>query len=334
MAVTKAGLALLAGIIFIRMGFGAVGVLSGLLLGFLVPMLGIFRRPWQGVRLGQLDREILKKLLKYGLPLTGAFILDFIVNSSDRMLLVYLVDSAASGLYAVGYDLPKRSLWILMMIVNLAAYPLVVRALEQQGPGAARDRLRDIAVILAGIGLPGAAGLWVLAPNLAGVLVGNEFQDATTGLIPWIALAILLAGLKAYYLDLAFQLGRRTMGQVWVLLVAAVLNLGLNLWWIPVYGYMGAAYSTVAAYAAGFMLSGLMGRRVFPLPLPWLELGKIVLAVVGMSFALWPFAAHRGAGALAGQITWGIFIYGILLLLLNVGQIRNRLAEVCPGRRS
>lgn len=41
------------------------------------------------------------------------------------------------GLYAVGHDLAHQTLTMLFMLVSLAAYPLVVRALEQAGEDAA-----------------------------------------------------------------------------------------------------------------------------------------------------------------------------------------------------
>jgi len=333
LALAKSVSALAAGGLLAYLGRGVTGILLGLLLGFTVPLLGVFRRHWNGVRPGRADFKTLRRLLGYGLPLTAAFILDFVVNSSDRLLLGWLSGSAAAGLYSAGYDLAKKSLWMLMMAVNLASYPLVVRALEKEGRDAARSRLRDIAIILLGVGLPGAAGLALLAPNLAGVLLGVEFRDAAAALVPWIALAVLLAGLKAYYLDMAFQLGRHTVGQVWVLLVAAVVNLGLNLCLIPLYGFMGAAYATVAAYAAGFVLSGLWGRRVFPLPFPGLEPVKIILAAGGMTLALRPVAGYSGPVALAAQVTWGVLVYGTLLLALNAGQSRRRLVQFLRNGR-
>jgi O-antigen/teichoic acid export membrane protein len=44
----------------------------------------------------------------------------------------------------------------------------------------------------------------------------------------------------------ADQQPRRTIGQI----ASAFINLGLNLWWIPRWGWRGAAYSSIVAEAA------------------------------------------------------------------------------------
>jgi O-antigen/teichoic acid export membrane protein len=211
---------------------------------------------------------------------------------------------------------------MIMMVVNLAAYPLAVGALERKGRNAANRQLSQNAILLLSVSLPSAAGFAYLAPNIAEVFLGQAFRNSAAELMPLVTLGTLLAGIKAYYLDLSFQLGRYTMGQVWVVLVAAILNIVLNLWWIPQFGLMGAAYATVAAYAIGLGLSWQLGRRVFPLPWPRMDAAKIVLATLGMVLTLMPLGSLHGMWALAGQIAWGTLTFGLLFWLFDVGGIR------------
>jgi Na+-driven multidrug efflux pump len=44
---------------------------------------------------------------------------------------------------------------------------------------------------------------------------------------------------------------------------AALLNLILNFWWIPIWGIVGSAYATFAAYFLALVLSVILGRRIF-----------------------------------------------------------------------
>jgi O-antigen/teichoic acid export membrane protein len=266
---------------------------------------------------------LFRQLLFYGLPLTATFALKFVVNSSDRFLLGYMLHTEATGLYSVSYDLASHSLGIFMMVVNLAAYPLAVAALEQKGRDAANLQLSQNVVLLLGISLPAAAGFALLAPNIAEVFLGKAFRDAATDLIPWVTLGALLSGIKSYHFDLSFQLGRYTMGQVWVALAAAAVNVVLNLWWIPVFGFIGAAYATVAAYVVGIILSIFVGRRVFALPWPTGDTCKLVLATSGMILGLLPIYNLRGGWELAGQVSWGMVVFGILLWLMDVGGMRG-----------
>src|SRR5690606_31593212 len=143
---------------------GAVGVVAGIAMGYLVAgaWLRFLHRASSG---GAMWRpEIRRELLLYGLPLTLTFGLDFIVSSSDRLLLGALAGVAAVGAYSASYDLAQQGMAALMMTVNLGAFPMAVRALETGGPAALRAQLERHAVVLLGLALPAAAALAVLGP--------------------------------------------------------------------------------------------------------------------------------------------------------------------------
>jgi O-antigen/teichoic acid export membrane protein len=326
LAMTKAVVALVVVGCLGYLGWGAAGLVLGIMSGFLVPVVLVFRRNWGGARWDLVDRRIFRQLLTYGLPLTATFALGFVVAAFDRFFLGWMRDAAEAGLYAVGYDLAKQSIGMLMMTVNLAAYPLAVRALETQGVDAAQGQLRQNMTLLLTIALPSSAGMALLAPNISLVFLGPAFRSTAAELIPWIALAALLAGTKSYYLDLSFQLGRATVGQIWVALGAAVVNLILNFWLIPRHGALGAAWATLAAYATAFLLSWQLGRRIFPLPMPGREAGKLALATAGMALVLLPLRHLEGAPFLLLQVAAGGLVFGLLLVAFDILGARGRLA--------
>jgi O-antigen/teichoic acid export membrane protein len=282
----KAVSALALGTILAIWGLGAYGVLLGLVAGLLLAAVGWGRVNWRGVR-PRVVRGILPEILAYGLPLTAAIALAFVIGASDRFLIAYFLKEGSAGAYAAPYDLAKQSLVLIMMVVNLAAFPLVVRALEKEGADAARRRLQQNLTMLIMVAFPATALFIVLAPELAKLLLGPAFRETGALLMPWIALAALLSGLRSYHTDLAFHLGRRTLRQVPVLLGAAAVNIGLNLWLIPTLGLMGAAYATVVAYLVAFVLSLLLGRQVFALPALDANFCKVVLVSLVSGLLLW-----------------------------------------------
>jgi O-antigen/teichoic acid export membrane protein len=160
--------------------------------------------------------------------------------------------------------------------------------------------------------------VWVLAPNIAEVLIGESFRGAAVTVIPIITLGAFLSGIKAFYFDLSFHLGQSTIGQVWVSLIATLVNILLNLLFIPKFGLPGAAFATVLAYIVGLFLSIVWGRKIFPLPVPTKTLFKIVVATAGMAVALVPLRSHMGGGALAFQILAGCVIFVILAWKLEI----------------
>lgn len=326
----KAIVALAIGGLLAFWGFGAHGLLLGLMTGMLISIF-IQTGSWIKIRFQFVDIGIFRELLVYGLPLSATLVLGFVVSTSDRFLLGWFLGADTTGIYAAGYDITKQTLGVLMMIVNLAAYPLAIRVLEQNGKEAAKQQLSHNITLLLMIALPCTVGFVLLAPNIISIFLGQAFRNTALMLIPWVAVGSLLAGIKAYYFDLSFQLGRHTLGQIWITLVAAIINVILNLWWIPLFGIIGAAYSTVAAYVISLGLSWFLGKRIFPLPFPAREAFKIILAVTGMACALWPLYDFHGVGALLTQGICGVMAYGILLLGFNVADIRMKALNLLRG---
>jgi O-antigen/teichoic acid export membrane protein len=325
LAMGRAVLSLLLGVLFVWLGFGALGVLAGLGLGMLITLARPLADSWRQARLELCDWALLGRLCRYGAPLAATSALGVVITSSDRFLIGWLLGEEKVGLYAAAYDLANLSLGLLLTIVNLAAYPLVVRALEEHGAELARHQLVANLTALLAIGLPATIGFAVLARPIANVVLGQEFRQEAAVLMPLIAVAALLRDFKAYYLDLAFHLGRNTVGQMWVTLAAVAVNVGLNLWWIPAFGIVGAAHAAVVAHAMALVLSGLVGRRVFRLPGPDGDTLKVLLASCAMGLVVWQVHDFTGPVALVGQVLGGAAVYGLLLVLLDVAGLRGRM---------
>lgn len=336
MALGRAALSLAFGVAFVLLGYGPFGLVAGLCLGMLIALVRPLAEYGRTIRLGDGDWSLMMQLSRYGGPLTVTMALSFVIASSDRFLIGWLLGDAEVGRYAAGYDLATLTVGVLLTIVNLAGYPLVIRAFEDHGPEAARRELSSNLTALLAIGLPATTGFIILARPMADVLLGNQFHtDATTALIPLIAVASLFRDIKAYYLDLSFHLGRNTVGQMWITTVAAGLNILLNLWWIPVFGILGSAYATIVAYAVALVLSGLVGRRIFRLPWPNADALKVAFATSCMGLLVWQISGFAGLAPLIANVLCGVLVYGFLLVVLDVAGVRWRvLATIGRLRQS
>ncbi len=329
MAITRAFAALAVGTSLVLAGAGAEGVLLGLAAGAVAASVLPTRRElkpmWSAWRHGGspvFDPAILRHLFLYGAPLVLTLGLDVVLAGADRFLLARAIGADAAGVYAVGYQLTAYSLGTLMVIVNLAGYPLAVKAYEAGGPAAAEPHLRQNILLLCGLGLPAAAGMALLAPNITSVVTGSAFAVDAARVMPVLALAVLLQRSRTYYFDFAFQLRAKVGWQAVISFSTVVLNIVLNLLLIPHFGIAGAAWATVAACALGLALSIALGRRLLPLPIIWGEAGRVCLATAAMLAALWPVREFTGLVALVLQIGLGALAYGTALWLLDVGGLR------------
>ncbi|MBK7984751.1 MAG: lipopolysaccharide biosynthesis protein [Candidatus Competibacteraceae bacterium] len=317
-------LSLLLGVLFaIYLDWGAPAPLLGLALGNLAVLLAdipYLARQTEGLAW---SRDDLRLLAGYGLPLTFSFLFGLVVAGSDRFFIAWLMDESAVGVYAVAYALADRTLTILFNWVGMATVPLAFSALASSGENAARQVMSDAAKSLILLALPAAVGLAAAAAPLAVVVVGPDFRATTAHIVPWIALAGLLNGAMVHYAAHAFLITRRTRALLGTTVLAAAVNVTLNVLLIPVWGLNGAIAATIVAYAVGLGARLLLMRTRFPIPLALPDLMKGLAACALMWAVLaaipWP---PTWAGLLAAVAT-GMACYGVAALLLNVSGVRR-----------
>jgi len=318
---------LMMGTLFAYLGYGAIGVITGLTIGLLIPALFSFKNTWLPYKKEAYDKDLFKKLWMYGLPLASATLLEELTKVTDRFMLAGLQDKSQAGLYAVGYDLSGNSILMIMSAINLAAYPVIIKLMDEKGTKVAMEYFRKYVILLIGIAVPSVIGLNLVGPDLVYLLIDEKFQDSVVTLLPWITTAIFLMGLHVFYFLLAFQLGQCVSMIVKIGVVIAVVNLSLNYWLIPTMGINGAAIATFSSFAIGSILSAVIGRKYFTLPFPIKEFTKIILASLVMGFCLWWLKDYRGWGWLALQLGVGIASYGIMMIAFNVLDVRTKLLE-------
>jgi O-antigen/teichoic acid export membrane protein len=195
--------------------------------------------------------------------------------------------------------------------------------------------MRHNATLLLVVGVPAVIGLMMLAGNICDSFLGREFRQEATRIMPIIALGTFLAGYKAYHLDSAFQFVHRTIYQVWIVLIAAIVNVALNLLLVRPLGILGAAGASVVAYVISMVLTASYGRKHFALPFPTRDFLKVMAASGAMAAALYLLRDYRGSVALSAQVIAGGMVYGLILVALNFLDLRNVvLHRFIVGRRN
>jgi O-antigen/teichoic acid export membrane protein len=133
--------------------------------------------------------------------------------------------------------------------------------------------------------------------------------------VPILLLANLFLGVY-YNLSVWFKLTDKTYYGTYIGAAGAVLTIALNFVLIPILGYLGSAWATLACY---FMMAGLcwwLGERHFPVPYP---VGRLLLwLVVAVGLVLAGQAAiqslPKGVGyglGLAGPLVFGGLVYAV-----------------------
>jgi len=166
--------------------------------------------------------------------------------------------------------------------------------------------------------------------------LGESFRATASGIIPLVALGAFLAAFKAFHWDAAFQFAQQTIHQVWIVLIVAAVNIGLNLVFIPRWGINGAACASVIAYVVSIVVTAGVGRRYFAMPMPLRPLLQVLLATAVMTLVLWPLRFYQGVAAFPLQWALSVAIYAIALIAQDFLELRTalvrRLRQRYPAR--
>ena len=213
----------------------------------------------------------------------------------------------------------------LPVIVHGVALPVIAKTLDTD-PEATHRVVRGLSGWLMLMAFPAAAAVTLLAPGLIELnSTANRSRPAPSrsAILVW-SLVTVSANVPFAVLVLASRRDRAYLG---VTVLGALVNVTLNLFLIPAYGYVGAAFTTLAAeitVLASFVwltrpLSVMTLRRTVPV-------GLVTAAAVTLPIVVW----HD---ALVGQLALAAAGFATSVLVLSrLGALREPIAML--GRPS
>lgn len=323
MSVSKSVLALALGWAMLTNGFGIEAVLITLALSMLLSSLSHLPL-LSKIRFNMFSFVLLRKLIVYGGPLTLTFMMVFLIDVTGRFVLEHYHGAAEVGVFSVAYEFTQYSVGTLLAIVHLAGFPLIVKALANQGESAARLQLQKSFVLVLGISAPSAVGIALLSEEIAHLFFGSAFQQGAAALMPWVALALFFSVMKSFYFDYSFQLAQSTFLQFVCIAIAALCLVVACFLLVPEYGASGAAYASVIGFFVSMSLSAIVGRKVFPMPnMNWAACVQVALALSVMVMVVSFVSLGHPILNTALKISFGAFSYLLTLVVLNYSGSRN-----------
>jgi O-antigen/teichoic acid export membrane protein len=306
-------------------GHGPEAIILGLMLAAIICScvdISLLASPFRR-NTGMLDKAELARLVDYAWPLVVVAATAVILQNSDRFLIGSLAGASVLGVFAVAYNLVERPTTLICSSISTATFPLVVQVLENEGHEAARLQAGRNGIALLLVALPACAGLALTADYIAASLVGPAFRSGVAALLPIMSFTALARGLRAHFIDHAFHLSGRPLLMMWTYGPATVANIALNLYVVPRYGMMGAAWT--ALVCQGFTIVGgwFLGTSLFPV---WLPVGQVIAcicAVIPMTVALTSIRFPLNWAGLFEAVATGAALYAVSVIALNVAEVRS-----------
>lgn len=242
--------------------------------------------------------DVAKGLLSFGLPNVSNFISAWVLQLSDRLLLGRLGSLSETASYAVAYSLGGIASVVVLSPFALA-WPSAMYNIGRKENAAQIFRL-----IFRWYGIVLLVATYIL--SLMSIFVLYVFfppaYHVAAPIIPIIALSTMFYGTYNMFTT-GIALKRKTWFAALFTTIAALVNIGCNLILIPLYGSMGAALSTLFAYALLACMAYVVNRRIYPVPY---EIGFFIF-ILGVGVTLY-IASNFFVRGMGEYLAWSILI--------------------------
>ncbi len=290
------------------------GAASGRAIVVLAAVFFVARRDGAWVR-PRFQRRSLGRFAGYGIPMVGWTLASQVLGLSDRFVIGAYHGTQPVGIYSANYNLVTMGFGLLGGPLLMAAHPLIVGAWRQ------RDT-RAIGQVIAACSRPYLIAvtpvlvlLVLCSHDLVSLILAGDFREGSR-IVPVIALGSFVWGF-AMYGHKGLELGERTRMMLALVAVCAVLNVALNLIFVPRLGYIAAAWTTLASNSLYPVLVYLSARRGIPWRIPWPTLvaagaagGLAGLAgwITGRALAPHGFVLRLAAVTVTTLAVYGVFV--------------------------
>ncbi|MGD9899298.1 MAG: polysaccharide biosynthesis C-terminal domain-containing protein [Calditrichaceae bacterium] len=220
----------------------------------------------------KIDLSIWKESFYFGLPLIFSSLASMLLSMGDRYLLKLLVNYEEVGLYNLGYKIAGILNVFLIQSFMLGIMPLAFKKYGKQGDLRYYSKIMTYFIfILTWAGL----GLAFFNEDLIKFFANDSSYWPAAKVVPIIILAYIFSGASSVA-SISIILKRKTGYHATNYLIAFIANVGINLYLIPKYRMMGAAYATLISYIILFICSYYFSNRLYKIPFENLKLLKIL----------------------------------------------------------
>lgn len=187
-----------------------------------------------------IDKNFWKFSLQLSIPLIGYQFAAQILNMSDRIMIDKMVSTSAVGIYGTLYSVSSISL-LVWNAINASFVPYLFQNIEKKD-----HKIKKISFGLLEAYAAIAVVLTFLAPEIVRILATEEYFEAIY-IMPPISAGIFFTSVAHMYSNILVYY-KKTKYVMYGAIIAAILNIILNAIFIPIYGYMAAAYTTLFGY--------------------------------------------------------------------------------------
>lgn len=202
-----------------------------------------------------IDVQTWKYALKICIPYIPHLLSLTVLNTMDRVMIKRICGAEDNALYSLAYNCGAM-VTILLTSMNTAFSPWLGDNLHENNYEDTRRVSKYYMLSFCYL----AIGIMLLAPEVLLIMGGRSYLEAKYVMTP-VAMGCVCQFMYTMYVNVE-QYKKKTIGMAFASMGAALVNLVLNLVFIPVFGYIAAAYTTLVGFLFLLIVHMLLVKRI------------------------------------------------------------------------
>lgn len=267
-------------ILLLKFDLGVTGYVCSIIISDALSLLGliVISELYKFFDIKTLDKKLFKELVKYSLPLVPTYILWWITSASDRYFVIGMVSSHENGIYSAAHKIPT----LLLLVTTLFYQAWQMSAIENKDDKDLAGYYKQVYGAYSSLLFIAAAGLIMIVKPFTYLLVDNDPEKNFVfgyHYTPILIIAMIFQCL-CQFLSSIYNVRKKSVNSMVTSVVAAVVNITLDILLIPRLGAYGAGLATMTAYFACFMVRVFDTRSYVKFPISWFKM-IVNIVVVG-----------------------------------------------------
>lgn len=202
------------------------------------------------------DIETAIYFIKNGWPLMLVALAAFIYTRIDQVMIKHLVDNEAVGNYAAAVRVSELFYFIPMLITQ-SVFPKIIETKEKSEKEyfAILEKLYKILVWSA---IPIALGLFIFSDLIVSIIYGAQYTQASS-ILSILAFTIIFIAIGTITTKVLYA-EHYERKYLYRSILGVFINIGLNFYFIPIYGPCGAAISTLITLFVIFYIYDILDK--------------------------------------------------------------------------
>jgi O-antigen/teichoic acid export membrane protein len=215
-----------------------------------------------------------KKILGYGFPLIGTGVAVWVLNSTDRYFLAHFASLSSVGIYAVGAKLGSI-IGIVGGALQMAWGPY---ALDIQYEKNAKEIYSKVFQLFFYFNIIVIFAISMFSIDILKVFTQPDFYSAKA-VVPFLCASVFFT--NAYFIvSIGINITKKVQHTIWITIVAALVNIGLNFILTPAYGPVGAAFCIMFANFLIFLLTYIISQKYYKIDYKYVNILIMLIPAV------------------------------------------------------